>query len=79
MFDMSVKEAEELRSICKSDVIDWYRTYLLRSSPNCRRLSVRVWGCDTDLKEAEAQSQSAQVIDDLTVFKTSSKFYPSFC
>ncbi|KAJ9698882.1 hypothetical protein PVL29_007786 [Vitis rotundifolia] len=79
MFDMSVKEAEELRSICKSDIIDWYRTYLLQSSPNCRRLAVRVWGCNTDLKEAEAQSQSVQVIEDLTVFKTSSEFYPSIC
>ncbi|KAK9279411.1 hypothetical protein L1049_013090 [Liquidambar formosana] len=79
MFDLSVKEAEELRSIHKIDVINWYKTYMQQSSPKCRRLAVRVWGCNTDLKEAETQPKSVQVITDPAAFKKSSKFYPSIC
>ncbi|KAI9118671.1 hypothetical protein K1719_011003 [Acacia pycnantha] len=79
IFDMSKKEAEELRSISKKDVVDWYKTYLKQSSPNCRRLVIRVWGCNTNLKDAEAASKTAQVIGDPEAFKMSSKFYPSVC
>ncbi|XP_009594332.1 nardilysin-like [Nicotiana tabacum] len=79
MFDMSEKEAEELRSIQKSDLVEWYHTYLRRPSPKCRRLSVRVWGCNTDWKDADSPVASVQVIKDLTAFKKSAKFYPSLC
>lgn len=79
MFDMSEKEAEELRSIQKSDLIEWYHTYLRRPSPKCRRLSVRVWGCNTDWKDADSRVASDQVITDLTSFKKPAKFYPSLC
>ncbi len=76
---MSNKEAEEVRGIHKIDVINWYKMYLQQSSPKCRRLAVRVWGCETDMKEAETQNKSLQVIKDITTFKMSSKFYPSIC
>ncbi|XP_028768838.1 LOW QUALITY PROTEIN: nardilysin-like [Neltuma alba] len=79
IFDLSKKEAEELRSITKKDVVDWYKTYLKQSSPNCRRLVIRVWGCNTDLKDAEAVPKNVQVIGDPEAFKMSSKFYPSVC
>lgn len=79
IFDMSNKEAEEVRGIHKIDVINWYKMYLQQSSPKCRRLAVRVWGCETDMKEAETQNKSLQVIKDITTFKMSSKFYPSIC
>ncbi|KAL3850535.1 hypothetical protein ACJIZ3_012417 [Penstemon smallii] len=80
MFDLSEKEAQELVGIQKSDIIDWYHTYLKRPSPKCRRLAIRVWGCNTDWKDAaDAQVASGQVIKDLPGFKKSSKFYPSFC
>ncbi|KAJ4719217.1 Insulin-degrading enzyme [Melia azedarach] len=79
MFDQSQKEAEVLKSINKIDVINWYKTYLQQSSPKCRRLAVRVWGCNTDIKEAETYPKSVQVIEDLTAFKLSSEFYPSLC
>lgn len=78
MFDLSEKEAEELRNITKSNLIEWYNTYFKQASPCCRRLAVRVWGCHTDLKEAEKQL-SIQVIDDLAAFKMSSEFYSSIC
>lgn len=79
MFDLSEKEAEELRRIQKNDVVDWYNTYLRQSSPKCRRLAIRVWGCNADWKEANSQASSVQVIEDLTAFKMSSTFYPSVC
>ncbi|KAL5582861.1 hypothetical protein UlMin_015303 [Ulmus minor] len=80
IFDLSKKEAEELKSLQKSDVINWYKMYLQNSSPKCRRLAVRVWGCNTDFKEAETRARSTeQLIEDLAAFKMSAKFYPSLC
>ncbi|XP_047330594.1 nardilysin-like [Impatiens glandulifera] len=78
MFDMSEKEVEELKSVQKKDIIDWYHTYLTKSSPMCRSLVIRVWGCNTEWKDAETQSTSLH-IDDLAAFKMSSKFYPGIC
>ncbi|KAK3218933.1 hypothetical protein Dsin_012903 [Dipteronia sinensis] len=79
MFDQSQKEAEDLKSLKKSDIINWYKIYLQQSSPKCRRLAVQVWGCNTNLKEGETHPKSAQVIEDLAAFKMSSEFYPSLC
>ncbi|XP_048324467.2 nardilysin-like isoform X1 [Ziziphus jujuba] len=79
IFDLSKKEAEALKSIHKNDVIDWYKLYLRQSSPNCRRLVIRVWGCNTDMKDAETQTKSTETIKDLAAFKVSSMFYPSLC
>ncbi|KAL2470900.1 Insulinase (Peptidase family M16) family protein [Abeliophyllum distichum] len=79
MFDMSEKEAEELRGIKKTDIIDWYNTYLKQPSPKCRRLAIRVWGCNAEWKNVDAQISSAQVIKDVEVFKKLSEFYPSLC
>lgn len=79
IFDFSMKEAEELKNITKHDVVEWYKTYFKPSSPKCRRLLIRVWGCNTDLKVAEAPPESVQVITDAAAFKKQSKFYPSFC
>ncbi|CAH9135246.1 unnamed protein product [Cuscuta epithymum] len=77
MFDMSEKEAEEVKNTQKSDLIEWYHTYLQQPSPKCRRLAVRVWGCHTDQKDPT--ETAAQVIKDVTAFKNSSPFYPNFC
>lgn len=78
MFDFSEREVEELKSIEKVDVINWFGTYLKQSSPSCRRLAVRVWGCNTNMKDAAPQ-QSLQIINDVAAFKMSSAFYPSLC
>ncbi|XP_048226972.1 nardilysin-like isoform X2 [Ricinus communis] len=78
-FDFSEQEAEELKTINKNDVVNWYKTYLQQSSSKCRRLAVRVWGCNTSLKEFETTRDSEQVIKDLSTFKMSSEYYPSFC
>ncbi|KAG2324039.1 hypothetical protein Bca52824_006767 [Brassica carinata] len=79
MFDFSHKEAEELRSIEKKDVIEWYKTYLRESSPKYRRLAVRVWGCNTNMKETHTDPKSVQVITDAIAFKSTSQFYPNLC
>ncbi|PWA98415.1 insulinase (Peptidase family M16) family protein [Artemisia annua] len=79
MFDLSAKEAEAVKSLEKTDVSDWYNTYLRKSSPKCRRLAVRVWGCNTNINESKTESTSAQVINDPITFKASSTFYPASC
>lgn len=79
MFDLSEKEALELESIQKRDVVDWYNTYLRQPSLKCRRLAVRLWGCNTDWKDADSPATSAQSIKNLADFKRSSKFYPAIC
>ncbi|MCL7024740.1 hypothetical protein MKW94_013598 [Papaver nudicaule] len=79
MFDMMEKEVEELKTIKKSDVIDWYKTYISPASSQCRRLAVRVWGCNTDMKEAEAERDSVMVIEDVVAYKLQADFYPSLC
>ncbi|KAK9944598.1 hypothetical protein M0R45_010159 [Rubus argutus] len=70
----SEKAAEELRSIEKEDVINFYRMYFQQSSPECRRLATCVWGCNTDLIR-EVRPGSVQVIEDLAAFKMSSNFF----
>ncbi|XP_050368324.1 nardilysin-like [Argentina anserina] len=76
IFDYSKKAAEELRCIQKEDVVIFHKTYLQQSSPKCRRLATRVWGCNTDFKETdEAQWEPVQAIQDVAAFKMSSKFY----
>ncbi|CAA0838104.1 Insulinase (Peptidase family M16) family protein [Striga hermonthica] len=62
MFDLSAKEAEELKNIQKGDIINWYHTYLRKPSPKCRRLAARVWGCNTDWKDADSKDASRQGI-----------------
>ncbi|KAL8225096.1 hypothetical protein R6Q57_017653 [Mikania cordata] len=79
MFDLSTKEAEEVKSLEKSEITKWYNTYLRKSSPKCRRLAVRVWGCNTNINESKTKPTSVQVIDDPVAFKASSTFYPAFC
>ncbi|XP_043723576.1 nardilysin-like isoform X2 [Telopea speciosissima] len=78
LFDMSEKEAEELRSITKNDVIDWFNEYFRPSSPKCRRLAVHVWGCNT-MEVDETQVKSVRRIEDVDTFKISADFYTSLC
>lgn len=80
MFDFSEKEVLELKSIKKGDVIEWYRTYLRQPSPNCRRLAIRVWGCNSDMKDIDQKMMTPErVIEDLAAFKLSALFYQGMC
>lgn len=51
ILNLAGKEAE--KSIEKSDIIEWMKTYLQQSSPKCLGLAVGVWGCTPTCKEAE--------------------------
>ncbi|KAK4779447.1 hypothetical protein SAY87_015553 [Trapa incisa] len=86
IFDFSEREAEELRCIGKDDVLTWYIKYLKQSSPDRRRLAIRVWGCNAHYQDTEEERQhllsrntNQTSIDDLTVFKTLASYHPSFC
>lgn len=79
MFDLSEKEANELESIKKCDVVEWYETYLKKPSPKCRRFAVRLWGCNTNWEDSDVPITSVQSIRDIADFKKSSTFYPAIC
>ncbi|KAF3784997.1 hypothetical protein EJ110_NYTH10580 [Nymphaea thermarum] len=80
LFDMAKKEAEALENIQKSDVVEWYHTYLVPTSPKCRRLAIHLWGCNANFQEEdEKQPVHGKVIDDISAFQLLREFYPSLC
>ncbi|XP_020086086.1 nardilysin-like isoform X2 [Ananas comosus] len=80
LFNMLKLEAEELRTIQKSDVISWYNTYIKLTSPKCRQLAIHLWGSNTDINEStKMQEKSWKVVEDIHSFKISSGYYSSLC
>jgi nardilysin len=79
LFEMLKLEADELTSIQKSDVIDWYNSFINATSSKCRRLSIHVWGCNAHKSEAAESTKLGNVIDDVSAMKLTSEFYPSLC
>ncbi|RYR49394.1 hypothetical protein Ahy_A07g035876 isoform I [Arachis hypogaea] len=76
IFDISKKEAEELKNIIsKQDVVEGYRTYFRQSSPKCQRLLTRLWGCNTKFEDDVALPETVQAIKYPASFKMSSEFY----
>ncbi|KAF6166491.1 hypothetical protein GIB67_038228 [Kingdonia uniflora] len=72
-------EKEELKSISKSDVIDWYNTYLKPTSQKCQRLATHVWVSKASIMEDEMPLDSVKTIEVIRRFKMLWEFYPSFC
>lgn len=79
LFEMLKLEADELNIIQKSDVIDWYNSFLNATSSKCRRLSIHVWGCNAHKADAAELTKLGNVIDDISAMKLTSEFYPSLC
>lgn len=79
LFDMSKLEAEELKTIQKTDVVNLYNTYFRSQSPKCRRLAIHVWGCKADTHGGAQTKDFGKEIDDVDSFKRHSKFYSSLC
>ncbi|KAG0487975.1 hypothetical protein HPP92_006786 [Vanilla planifolia] len=80
LFGMPKLEAEELKTITKVDVMDWYKTYLRTESSKCRQLAIHVWGSNFNLEEETKMAvQFGTVVGNIQSFKSSSKFYPSLC
>ncbi|KAF6165843.1 hypothetical protein GIB67_012740 [Kingdonia uniflora] len=76
-FDVDTREYEELESISKNDVIQWYETYLRGDSKKRRLLAIRVWGRGTNM-EVETPYSSERVITDVEKFKESLYIYSSY-
>eukprot|EP01018_Ginkgo_biloba_P028828 Gb_06507 [translate_table: standard] len=80
LFESSRLEADELKSIQKLDIIDWYNKFLKSNSPKRRRLSIHVWGCNTcKLANAEELTKFGNVFYDFSKMKVVNKFYPPLC
>ncbi|KAL9250680.1 Nardilysin-like-like protein [Drosera capensis] len=62
MFDLFEKEAQEPRSISKTDLKEWCKIYFQQSSERCCRLCVRVWGCNTKLEDVETKLQGSEML-----------------
>ncbi|KAH7285476.1 hypothetical protein KP509_33G029900 [Ceratopteris richardii] len=84
IFDISKREAEELRSITKAEVMNLYDTYFTVKSPCLRKLMVCVWGSnargeDHILKKKSLRNNEVITIDNLSEFKNNNEFYPALC
>ncbi|KAJ3676945.1 hypothetical protein LUZ60_002669 [Juncus effusus] len=75
-YDIFEAEARELKSIKMIDVIDLYNDYIRHESTKCRRLTIHVWGCNTDSGDVtKMKEKSWEIIEDIDKFKFSSDFY----
>ncbi|WOL14776.1 nardilysin-like [Canna indica] len=80
LFEMLKLEAEELKTIEKRHIIDWYNKYLRPPSPKCRQLAIHVWGCNTNAaEESRKLSKFGKLVEDPNSLKSSSEFYSSLC
>lgn len=85
LFDINRLEAEELKSISKGDVLEWYKTFLCSKSPRIRKLSVCVWGAnaraqrDTKSVATGVTGESVDIIEDIPQFKLKSDYFPPLC
>eukprot|EP00252_Welwitschia_mirabilis_P007587 TRINITY_DN19118_c0_g1_i1.p1 TRINITY_DN19118_c0_g1~~TRINITY_DN19118_c0_g1_i1.p1 ORF type:complete len:1100 (+),score=208.89 TRINITY_DN19118_c0_g1_i1:181-3300(+) len=83
-FEMLKLEADELTRIDKADIMNWYNVFINSASSACRRLSIRIWGCNTlETCHTSKSNSSHEIIDDIPALKLRSEFYPalsrSFC
>ena len=58
-------EADELTSIQKYDVIDWYNSFLNETFLNFHRLCIPVWGCNAHKDGATKSTKLGNVIHDI--------------
>ena len=65
LFEMLKLEADELTSIQKYDVIDWYNSFLNATSLKYRRLCIHVWGCNAHKDDAAESTQLGNFIDEI--------------
>eukprot|EP00250_Pteridium_aquilinum_P001882 c12089_g1_i1 orf=386-3718(-) len=85
LFDINNREAEELKSITKADVINWYKKYLTPTSSSLRKLTICVWGsnarAEKGTKKGVKAGASGKVvrIDNISEFKGKSEYFPALC
>lgn len=88
-FDRPEKEVAILKTITKSQLIDYYQSYILSTGPNRQALSIHILSTAEggigntnavdDLPSLEYENRKAKdaiLIDDLATFKSSKELYP---
>ena len=65
LFEMLKLEADELTSIHKYDVIDWYNSFLNETSLKYCRLCIHVWGCNGHKDDVANSTKLGNVIHDI--------------
>lgn len=88
-FDRPEKEVAVLRTVTKSDLLDYYKRNILSTGPNRASLSVHIvstaeGGAGNSNDIDENSGKSVQIdrnlniiqINDLTIFKSSKELYP---
>ena len=77
LFEMLKLEADELTSIQKYDVIDWYNSFLNATSLKCHRLCIHVWGCNAHKDDATESTKLGNVIHDILAISSLQFFISS--
>ena len=65
LFEMLKLKEDQLTSIQKSDVIDWYNSFLNENSLNFHKLCIHVWGCNAHKDDVVESTKLGNVIDDI--------------
>lgn len=90
-FDRAEKEVAILRNVTKSELLDYYKSYVLSTGTNRSTLSIHIVSTaeggvgnsnenddttDTTITEQNDRYQNVILINDLAVFKSSKELYP---
>ncbi|MCO5583223.1 hypothetical protein L7F22_037131 [Adiantum nelumboides] len=82
LFDIHKEEAEELRSMTKIDIMNWYNNYLAPTSSSLRKLTVCVWGSNArgeqGLNKTSKHGKDV-LIESVPEFKSKSEYFPALC
>ncbi|KAL3700566.1 hypothetical protein R1sor_018588 [Riccia sorocarpa] len=78
-FEARKQEAVEVQKLQKSDVLEWFKEYLISGAPSRRKLCVHIWGNNTatglgDLKGDVPEENIT--IDNFAAFKSSLELFP---
>ena len=69
-----------LKTISKSDVIEWYKKYLCPKSQGVRKLTVSVWGSNARADKNNSKAEGVnEVIEDISAFKGNKEYFPALC
>ena len=69
-----------LKTISKSDVIEWYKKYLCPKSQDVRKLTVSVWGSNARADKNNSKAEGVnEVIEDILAFKGNKEYFPALC
>ncbi|KAG6541670.1 hypothetical protein Mapa_016935 [Marchantia paleacea] len=79
-FEARKLEAMEVQTLEKSDVIDWYNQYISSGSPGRRKLSVHIWGSNTETGLGDLRASTPEetiAVDNFASFKSSLELFPA--